>query len=87
MGSIPQIFKYEDHQLRTMTIEGEPWLVASDVCDILEISRVDSAIRCLDDDEKGTQSVRTLGGLQKVIFTDNDLRKFVSQHPDVIVEE
>ena len=40
--------------VRTMTINGEPWFVASDVCKALEINNVSMAISRLDDDEKNT---------------------------------
>lgn len=39
--------------LRTLTDEaGEPWFVAKDVCDILEISNPSDALKRLDDDER-----------------------------------
>ena len=40
--------------VRTVTINGEPWFVASDVCKALEINNVSMAISRLDDDEKNT---------------------------------
>lgn len=48
-----QIFKDERFgEVRTITIEGEPWFVAVDVCKALEIDP--TASRRLDDDEKTT---------------------------------
>ena len=43
--------------VRTVTINGEPWFVASDVCKALEINNVSMAISRLDDDEKNTISL------------------------------
>ena len=43
--------------VRTVTINGEPWFVASDVCKSLEINNVSMAISRLDDDEKNTISL------------------------------
>lgn len=54
------------NQVRTILREGEPWFVAKDVCEILELEKIDSAIRELDDDEKGTHSMSTLGGNQRM---------------------
>jgi prophage antirepressor-like protein len=42
--------------------DGEPWFVAKDVCDILEIDPTQT--RRLDDDEKGLCSIQTPGGSQ-----------------------
>lgn len=45
------IFDYEGSVVRTVTIEGEPWFVASDVCSVLEIGNPSQAAARLDDDE------------------------------------
>lgn len=41
-------------QIRTATIDGEPWFVAIDVCRALEIANTPDAMEKLDDDEKMT---------------------------------
>jgi len=45
-------FKYNSKQVRTIVKDGEPWFVAKDVCDILEISNGRDAVSRLDEDEK-----------------------------------
>lgn len=50
-----QIFeKPEFGQIRTTTVDGEPWFVAVDVCRALELNNVTRAIDRLDEDEKMT---------------------------------
>lgn len=50
-----QVFDYQDSPIRYIIDDnGEPWLVAKDVCDYLEISNARDAISSLDDDEKMT---------------------------------
>lgn len=49
-----QIFNFENHEVRAQVIDDEPWFVAKDVCDILEISNSRDAVSRLDDDEKAT---------------------------------
>ena len=44
--------------------QGEPLFVASDVAKILGYRMASDMTRRLDPDEKGTRSVRTLGGTQ-----------------------
>lgn len=41
-------------QIRTVMQNGEPWFVAKDVCDCLEINNPSQALSRLDDDEKNT---------------------------------
>ncbi|MCM3131841.1 Bro-N domain-containing protein [Paenibacillus polysaccharolyticus] len=45
-------FQYNSEEVRTITINGEAWFVAKDVCDVLEIANVTQAISRLDDDER-----------------------------------
>lgn len=52
--------------IRTIQKDGEPWFVAADVCRALEIKDTYSAVSRLDDDEKGTDSISTPGGLQSM---------------------
>lgn len=62
-----QIFEREEFgQMRTTTIDGEPWFVAADVCRALEIGNSRQAVARLDDDEKGVISTDTLGGKQEI---------------------
>lgn len=50
-----QTFNFNAATLRILTDEnGEPWFVAKDVCDILEISNNRDAISQLDNGEKNT---------------------------------
>lgn len=53
MNNEIQKFDFKGASLRTLTDEaGEPWFVAKDVCDILEISNPSDALKRLDDDER-----------------------------------
>lgn len=53
MSTEIQQFYFNNAALRTLTDEaGEPWFVAKDVCDILEISNPSDALKRLDDDER-----------------------------------
>lgn len=59
-------FRFEEKQVRTIEQDGDVWFVAADVCSVLAIKNHRESVRHLDDDEKGTQIVRTLGGDQQV---------------------
>lgn len=53
MNNEMQKFDFKGASLRTLTDEaGEPWFVAKDVCDILELTNPAVALQSLDDDEK-----------------------------------
>ena len=44
-------FNFNDNQVRTILIGGEPWFVASDITSILELTNTTMAVQSLDDDE------------------------------------
>ena len=62
----PQFFNFDAQAVRVVGSADAPWFVAKDVCAVLELEKTDSALRGLDDDEKGAHSVSTLGGDQKL---------------------
>lgn len=60
-----KIFNFEDNEVRTQTINGEPWFVGKDVADILGYSNPAKAIRDhVDDEDKGQNDTFTPGGMQ-----------------------
>ena len=66
MTNALQVFDYKGATVRTVEINGDVWLVARDVCDVLGLSDVSMSVRGLDEDEKGTSSICTPGGNQSM---------------------
>ena len=65
--NVPHVFNYDSNKsVRITEIDGEVWFVAKDVCDILEIADAHTAIRELDEDEKGWHSMPIPVGMQNV---------------------
>ncbi|MCG9076341.1 BRO-N domain-containing protein [Laribacter hongkongensis] len=61
-------FDFEGRPVRVVTdAQGEPWFVAADVAQSLEYRMASDMTRSLDDDEKGTQIVRTPSGNQEML--------------------
>ncbi|PCK22753.1 phage antirepressor Ant [Bacillus pumilus] len=54
MNQLQQIFNYQNHDVRTVIQDGQPWFVAKDVCDVLEIGNPSQALSRLENDEKNT---------------------------------
>ena len=49
------VFSFQNqHEIRTVVRDGEPWFVAKDICDILEIVNLSDALSTLDNDEKSS---------------------------------
>lgn len=46
-----QLFSFEGAQIRSVVIDGEPWFVAKDVCNVLGVQQPARAVENLDSDE------------------------------------
>ena len=63
-----KLFENKDFgKIRALEINDNPWFVASDIAKALEYRSAYDMTRILDEDEKGTQIVRTPGGDQNAI--------------------
>lgn len=80
MGNEITRFQYEGTTVRTLTVDGEPWFVATDVAQILGYRKASDMTRILEEDEKGAQIVRTLGGDQEVtVVSEPGLYRLIVQ--------
>lgn len=81
--NLPQIFMYQGAQVRTVTKDGEPWLVAKDICAVLGIANHSDAISRLNPSMKSVLGVTdphgrvqetaviSEPGMYKLIFRSN----------------
>lgn len=67
MSNLPQIFNYQEKEVRTVLKDGEPWFVAKDVCEVLDITDTWNATNRLSELMKGTHTISTPGGDQEMI--------------------
>jgi len=72
---------FQNRAVRTILIDGVSWFVAKDVCDILEIQNSrDTLVKLLPENEKGVDSIYTLGGNQSVqIVNEPGLYRLIFQ--------
>lgn len=61
MNEIVRVF--EEQMVRIRDLDGEPWFVAKDVCDVLGLTNPSESLRSLDDDEKNT--IRITEGIRR----------------------
>lgn len=76
-----QQFNFHNNEVRVLKDEqGEPWFVAKDVCDILELGNVSQAVSKLDDDEKSNitnNDIAQNGGKAPLIVSEAGLYSLV----------
>jgi prophage antirepressor-like protein len=82
---VPVPFDFQGRAVRTITKNGEIWFAATDACAVLEIGNVTDVVNRLDDDEKGVDTIETLGGPQQLnTVTESGLYSliFTSRKPE-----
>ena len=64
VGGLPTEFRFDGSPVRAVMKDGDPWFVAKDVCDILELGDPSKTVSRLDRDEggKATSIAPTPGG-------------------------
>ncbi|MGE4555561.1 MAG: Bro-N domain-containing protein [Desulfovibrionaceae bacterium] len=63
-------FNFNGNDIRTIIgQDGEPWFVAKDVCDVLELTDARKTVHLLDEDERNTVPVRdSIGRIQQTFI-------------------
>lgn len=66
MNNSVQSFNFNQNQIQVINKDGEAWFIASEISAMFGYRDAANLTRILDDDEKGTHNVSTLGGKQDV---------------------
>ncbi|CAJ0705458.1 BRO-N domain-containing protein [Ralstonia wenshanensis] len=83
LAPTPNTFNFESNAVRVVVRDGEPWFVASDLCAALHLDA--TAIRKLDEDEKGLHSMQTLGGTQSMaVISESGMYTLVLRCRDAV---
>ncbi|MCD2170369.1 phage antirepressor KilAC domain-containing protein [Microbacterium sp. JC 701] len=64
--TIPAVFTLDGADVRTVVLDGEPWFVGRDACDVVGIAKYRDALAQLAPDERASATVDTLGGPQQM---------------------
>lgn len=82
----PTIFSFEAAtKIRAISVDGNPWFVAKDVCNALQLTNSRVSLQALDDDEKGISSTDTLGGKQRLsVISESGLYTLILRCRDAV---
>ncbi|EFX7461586.1 hypothetical protein EGT17_11110 [Shigella sonnei] len=72
----------EEHQVRVVMINGDPWFVANDICNALSIQNVTQAIARLDEDERSMFNIGRQG--QANIISESGLYILILRCRDAV---
>jgi prophage antirepressor-like protein len=65
------------HQLRVVTIDGNPWFVAADVCKVLGLENATKALHALGSDEKTLTKIQGFRGPAANLISESGLYMLV----------
>lgn len=71
-------YNFNTNNIRVVTIDGNPWFVAADVCKAIGLSNTTLAVRPLADDEKTLNPIKTARGTKDLnCVSESGLYKLV----------
>lgn len=83
LAPTPNTFNFESNAVRVVVRDGEPWFVAADLCAALHLDA--TAIRKLEEDEKGLHSMQTPGGAQSMaVISESGMYTLVLRCRDAV---
>ena len=59
-------FQFQDREVRVVEVDGAPWFVLTDLCQVLDITNPRNVAARLADDMKGVRPMDTPGGAQQM---------------------
>ena len=65
---IDETFKFEGKQIRVIGTIENPWFVAKDICNILELTNITEALKNIPEKWRGSETLNTSGGRQNMII-------------------
>ncbi|WP_055108940.1 BRO family protein [Paenibacillus ihumii] len=73
----PQIYKFNGQEVRVIEKDGQPWWIAKDVCEVLELTDTNKALLGLDDDEKSEHEQYSGSGRKPLIINEPGLYSLI----------
>lgn len=90
MNQEMQTYDFHGNEVRVLTdAQNDPWFIAKDICDVLELNNVGEALRALDDDEKNTIRISDgiAGNPNKAIVSEAGFYKLVLRSRKPVAKE
>jgi len=85
---IDETISFDEKNIRVIGTYDDPWFVAKDICQILDIKDVSMALNKLSNNWKGTKVIGTLGGSQDMrIINEAGLYKLIMRSNKSIAEK
>ena len=78
LKQIDETVSFNEKNIRVLGTYVEPWFVAKDICDILELPNITNAIKIIPEKWRGSEKLNTFGGEQNmIIINESGLYKLI----------
>ena len=71
INQIDETVSFNEKNIRVLGTYGEPWFVAKDICDILELPNMTNALKIVPEKWRGAEKLNTFGG-EQIMVTINE---------------
>lgn len=72
-----QVFNFNNNEVRVTTINGQPWWMAKDVCDVLGLADTHKALQGIDEDEKSEHEQYSGSGRKPLMVNEPGLYSLI----------
>jgi len=88
INKIDQTIMFDETEIRIVGTYNDPWFIARDICNVLNIKDVNMALKKISNEWKGTKVIGTLGGHQNmVIINESAVYKIIMRSNKQIAEK
>jgi len=88
INRIDETFNFNEQTMRVVGDSNEPWFVARDICNILELSNITDALKHIPEAWRGCMKLNTFGGVQDMItINEAGLYKLIMRSKKPIAEK
>ena len=88
VNQIDETISFNNNNIRIIGSSNEPWFVAKDICNILDLKDVSNALLNISEKWKGTKVISTLGGEQNMrIINEAGLYKLIMRSNKPIAQK
>jgi prophage antirepressor-like protein len=67
VAGLPTVFQFDQSPVRAVMYDSDPWFIAKDVCEILDLEDPSMTVSRLDEDQRGKANVGTTSGPREML--------------------
>ena len=88
INKIDETMSFNKNTIRVIGTYNEPWFVAKDICNILELKNITETMKIIPEKWRGSEKLNTFGGAQnRIIINEAGLYKLIMRSNKPIAQK